>query len=233
MFSTVTGPRCRDCFGRKKDNAAPRIYNVVDVAGTTNAYGLMLREIRSQGLWLLGLGAIHVVTAGLLSAPWGLLLLVVGLASFYVREPAMFVVYGVTLAWAATSNMLSGEGQWVGFGLLQLFLAYRIFRQFFHFRRVQAEYAGLAADMALREPPAPERALHVFPWLSAALGPLALAGLVGSPVWLADIIINLGVLALALGLASLLCGYRYKPLAVVGVAASALQLVMWLAQVLL
>ena len=219
---------------------------------TATAYDLMLRRIRSWGLWSLGWGVMHVVGLGALSAPFGILLLLVGLASFYFREAAMFVVYGVTLAWAATSNMLSGEASWIGLGLVQLVFVYRIFRQFFHFRRVQADHAELTADTGLDSPPAPERAPHIFPWLAALLGPLALAGLVASFVGsimffaltgaeelpdvayaLVDSIFNLGVLALALGLASLLCGFRYKALAIVGVAAGALQLVIWLGLVLL
>ncbi|MDI7274626.1 MAG: hypothetical protein QME94_01470, partial [Anaerolineae bacterium] len=70
-------------------------------AVTVVAHALMVREIRSWGFWLLGLGALHLVLSGFLSAPWGILLGVVGLASFIFHDSAMFVVYGTTLVWAA------------------------------------------------------------------------------------------------------------------------------------
>ena len=90
--------------------AAP---SALDLAASTHA--VMVKEIRSWSYWLLGLGALHLVASGFLDAPWGILLLAVGLVSFVFQEAAMFVIYGVTLAWAATSNVTGGQP--VGFSL--------------------------------------------------------------------------------------------------------------------
>ena len=139
---------------------------------------LMLRETRSWGLSLLGLGAVHLVASGFLSAPWGILLLAVGLASFYFREAPMFIVYGVTLAWAAISNLLGGEIGWIIFALFQFFLAFQVFRKFFHFRQAQTEYATLRVQEAPHSPLIPARAVRAFPWAGCVLGTLSLVGLV-------------------------------------------------------
>ncbi|MBM3134576.1 MAG: hypothetical protein FJZ89_04670 [Chloroflexi bacterium] len=214
---------------------------------TAATYAQMLREIRSWGLWLLALGAIHLVASGFLSSPWGILLLVVGLASFYFREAAMFVIYGVTLSWAAISNLLSGEVTWLFFALIQLFFAFQTFRQFLRFRRTQAE-AAILGEEALGSSLMPERAARVFPWTGCILGALALVGVVAFIVWvvilfgfmeaaalpdfadwLIGLVVNVGVLGLAVSLASLLSGHRYKPLAILGIVASSLVLLAWLA----
>jgi hypothetical protein len=92
----------------KEEEAQPN--NIVK-----NNYAAMLKEIRSWGFWSLGLGAVHLVTSGFLSAPWGVLLIIVGLASFYFRTASMFIIYAVTLAWAALSNLLGLDFAWIFF----------------------------------------------------------------------------------------------------------------------
>jgi hypothetical protein len=214
------------------------------VNATTVAYAAMLREIRSWGWWSLGLGALHLITAGFLSAPWGILLLIVGAASFLFREAAMFVVYGVTLAWAAISNILGGgQATWIIAGLFQIYMAFRVFRQFFRFRRVQEENDGSLIDAgSLESQSIPKRAAVIFPWVGGILGILSLAGFItlfastfvlvvlnvqiSNPfVFLLSLSGDLGVLGLAVALSSLLSRYRYKPLAAIGLAASTLTVV--------
>jgi tetratricopeptide (TPR) repeat protein len=209
----------------------------------TGTYEVMLKNIRSWGWWSLGLGAVHLFIAGFLSAPWGILLLLVGLASFYFREAAMFVIYGVTLAWAAISNLLGGQTGWSIFALFQLVLAFQVFRQFFRYRGAEAEYAVSSPEAAQDTPLIPQRAARAFPWLGCLLGTLSLVGLVAIVVgviifvefaetpefpvawgWLEGLVLNGGILALAVGLASLLSGYRYKAVAVLGMVAGTLVL---------
>jgi len=228
--------------------ATTMLTDPIGVAAGT--YVVMLREIRSWGIWSLVLGALHLISAGFLSAPWGLLLLTVGLASFYIREPAMFVIYGVTLTWAAVSNITSGQTSWIVFALLQLYLAFRVFRKFRLFRQSHANYVTLLATTPGGLPPA-VRAGRVFPVLALGLGLLALTGLValiagvvvmgsvgmgtfsGLLDLLISMVVNLGVLGLAVGLAALLSGYRYKLAAVGGLTASTLVVLIWLVLVAL
>ncbi len=56
----------------------------------------MLKAIRSNGFWLIGLGVLHIILSGWLSAPWGVLLIIVGLCSFLFHSPSMFVIYAIT-----------------------------------------------------------------------------------------------------------------------------------------
>ncbi len=223
----------------------------VSVATTTSSatevaaqtYALMLREIRSWGFWSLGLGMVSLVASGFLSAPWGILLLIVGIASFYFREAAMFVIYGVMLIWAALSNILGGQVSWILFALFQFLLAFQVFRQFYRFRRSQADYGALLAEGALGTPPVPERAGRVFPWVGCLFTALSLGSLVAILAWviilfvseevknppvffdfMIPLVVNLGVLGFAVSLAALLSGYRYKILAVLGIVAGILEL---------
>jgi hypothetical protein len=205
------------------------------------ARAAMLREIRSWGWWSLGLGSLHLITSGFLSAPWGVLLLIVGAGSFLFREAAMFVVYGVTLAWAAISNMLGGQATWVIAGLFQVYLAFRVFRQFFRFRRAQENYDSLVVQGIIERRPSTERTAIIFPWIGGLFGILSLGGLLTLLAstfvlialdaqisnlfgFMVGLTVNLGVLGFAVALSTLLSGYRYKPVAVIGLAASVLTL---------
>jgi hypothetical protein len=220
------------------------------INATVVAYAAMLREIRSWGWWSLGLGALHLITSGFLSAPWGILLLIVGAASFLFREAAMFVVYGVTLAWAAISNILGGQATWIIAGLFQIYLAFRVFRQFSRFRRAQEDYDNLSNEEIAESRPSAKRTATIFPWAGGLLGILSLGGVItllastfvlvalSAQVpnlfgFLGGLTVNLGVLGFAVALSALLSGYRYKPVAAIGLAASVLTLAIEIALSLL
>lgn len=243
-----------------KQNEKTAVSEAVTVATTASSatavaaqtYALMLREIRSWGFWLLGLGALNMLASGFLSAPYGILLLIVGIASFYFREAAMFVIYGVTLVWAAISNILGGDASWILFALVQLVMAFQVFRQFNRFRRSQADYGALSTIGASGTSLVPERAGRVFPWAGCLIVALSLGSLVAIFVvsiiligfmeatvpsaflgFMIALAVNLGVLGLAISLAAFLSGYRYKLLAALGIVGGILELLAWVALVLL
>lgn len=198
-------------------------------------YGKMKKDIRSWGFWLVGIGVVSLVLSFLLDPSWGLMLMVVGFSSFYFCESAMFVVYGSILAWAAISNLMAGPA-WAVFAVFQGIIAFKVFRQFRKWHKVEKtcryHYKMGRISTAL----APERAARVFPWLSAAASVVSIGTLLGvvggmavSPVaggdptvmtgldWAAIFAVNLGVLGLALGVASLLSGYKQKAPSVAGI----------------
>ncbi len=230
---------------RSDEVADVQVDTITEETTTINAAvvarAAMLREIRSWGWWSLGLGTLHLIISGFLSAPWGILLLIVGGASFLFRESAMLVVYGVTLAWAAISNILGGQATWIIAGLFQIYLAFRVFRQFFRFRRAQEDYDNLINEGIVESRPSAKRTATIFPWAGGLLGILSLGGLItlfastlvlvalGAQIpnpfgFLGSLTINLGVLGFAVALSALLSGYRYKPVATIGLAASVLTL---------
>lgn len=208
-------------------------------------YQEMLRENRSWGLWLLGLGVIHLVASTFLDSSWGILLLIVGLASFYFREAAMFVIYGVTLAWAGIGNLMGGQIVWSLFALFQFYLSFRVFRQFFHFNKIQAELTsrtGVSPGSSLFR----GRASRIFPGASCLLGFLAVVGVAATftgtilfmfitgvedvPSWVgfvSSLTVNLAVLGLGISLASLLSKHQHQALTALGLGASAVMLVFW------
>ncbi len=192
------------------------------------ADGALLREIRSWGVWSLALGVMHLLVPGL-SVPWGMVLLVVGAASFYFREASMLAIYSITLAWVGISNMFIGTG-WSAFAIVQLAFAARVFYRFLGFRQ---------AGTGLELPPDERRAARLFPGAGCILGAMTLGCTVIALVsllilftytdsaeipvffvWLIDLAVHLGVLGLAVNLAALLSGYRYKWLSVLGLLAS-------------
>lgn len=136
---------------------------------------LMLKEIRSWGYWSLGLGVLHLITAGFLDSAWGLLLIIVGLASFYYRTASMFVVYTVVLSWAALSNLVSLNPEWMIFALLQLYMAFRTFKDFRRFQNTEKELIAISAGIGdeLRVG-VNRRSAKYFPWIGPSLGCLSI-----------------------------------------------------------
>ena len=218
-----------------------------------NGYAAMLQEIRSWGLWSLGLGALHLVTSGFLSAPWGILLIIVGLGSFYFRSASMFVVYAVTLGWAAFSNLISFEIGWVGFALYQFFLAFRVFQQYRLFRDIEGEYSVHVVNKADSDQVLPNPAYRFFPWLGSLFGcssiivfvmivlivfvlAIASEGQADIPdyfVFLEGLAVNFGILGASIGLASLLSRYHRKPLAIIGLISGVLTVLLEMALIYL
>lgn len=198
-------------------------------------YGKMKKDIRSWGFWLIGIGVVSLVLSFLLDPSWGLMLMIVGFSSFYFCESAMFVVYGSLLAWAAISNLMTGP-IWAVFAVFQAIIAFKIFRQFGKWRKVEKTYRYHHKMGRLSKEIAPERGARLFPWLSAVLSVVSLGTLLGvaggmalRPVveeeltvmtgldWAAVFAVNLGVLGLALGLAALLSKFKQKAPSVAGV----------------
>lgn len=220
----------------------------VQSAGPATDYQVMLKEIRSWGFWSLAWGVLHLIASGIFSAPWGLLLLVVGFGSLYFRTASMFIIYAVTLAWAALSNLMAGAGGWTVFALLQVIIALRVFWQFRRFRKTEEEFfkassesPGRAADTESIAFSA-EKTARFFPWAGLFLGGWSFLGLLA--VWVAMVIqvaasqgttpnlqvlgfleglvVEFGVLGFAISLASLLSGYRPKVVAIIGLGAGLL-----------
>ena len=206
-------------------------------------YAKMKKDIRSWGFWLVGIGIVSMVLSFLLDPSWGLILMLVGLSSFYFSESPMFIVYGSLLAWAAVTNLMAGT-LGVIFAVFQVIIAFKIFRQYRKWNKVEKTYRYHHKMGRINKPPTPERGARFFPWLSAILSIASLATLIGvvgglavSPVveddltvmsgldWAALFAVNLGAVGLALGIASLLSRYKQKAPSVAGVVIGGLVLV--------
>jgi len=202
----------------------------------------MLSEIKSWAVILLIIGIIQVFSAEFLSSTWGFLLICVGLSSFYFRSPAMFVVYGSTLSWAAISNALSGSGNWAIFSILQVFFAFQTFRQYFSYRAFNAP-SQLSIENSFDNRFNFDKAAKPFPWISLSLGSISFVGLITVllavfiyvgmtnsmeiPPFLSfgeGIMIDFAVIGFATGLASLLTRYKYKVASIIGMISGVLVL---------
>jgi hypothetical protein len=219
-----------------------------DWGDVVSAYNSMLSKIKSWGQALLLLGVVQMIASGVLSAAWGVLLLLVGVASFYFKDAAMFMVYAMTILWAGIGNLFGGGWIWVGYGVLQFYWAFGLLREFLRFRHVQAEYATHVQSDPSKGAAPPMRARRIFPWASLILGVLVLAGLVvvfvlvalssdvqpSNPLYiLFDILPDLAVVGMAMGLASFLSRFPSKLVAAIGMVACSLVMLGWLALLLI
>jgi hypothetical protein len=212
------------------------------------AHDLMLKEIRSWSYWSLGLGVLHLISSGFLNASWGILLILVGLASFYFRTAVMFVIYAVTLAWAALSNISSFNAGWGFFALFQLYLAFTVFKQYRRFRQAEIEFIALPSNNSQKSALLAARTSRWFPWVGPVFGCFSMVSVVVS-IALAAILISINgdtfsnppflfslivgfielfaVLGIAVSLASLLSGYRPKALPISGLVIGGIMMVLW------
>jgi len=209
-----------------------------DISQASEQYQAIYKETRNWGLALLVLGVLHIIMSGLFDASWGVLLIIVGLASFYFRSAAIFVVYCFTLGWAAVSNAFSGSGAWIAFSVLQAFLAFQTFRKFLSFRQLEFKLATAGDQQTVASEVVKDRSATSFPWISLVLGLTSIFGLFAVIIvmvvlavitgedevsvffiFVESMITNLAVLGLAIGVASLLMRYRYKAASIIGLVA--------------
>lgn len=205
------------------------------------------RETRSTGFWMLVWGGLSLVASGIFDASWGVMLIVIGIASFFLKDVAMLVVYAVTMAWAAVWNLLSsyldGTWTWAIFSLFQAYWAVRIFQGYARFSRAKAELSIESTGAG--------RVRRVLPVTGCLFSMLAAAGVVtwtvsimlaGAGVLYAsddvlnltmNLVINLAVLGFALCLGALLSGYRYKAITIIGMAVCLLLILGWFVILLL
>lgn len=144
----------------------------MSLADATAAQARLYRETRSWGVWLIVMGLLQMIEARGLS-PWGAVLLLVGAASFYFREAAMYVIYAVTIGWAGIINLLNSTTTfWRGYAFIQFAIMVAIFWQFWQFRRAEKLTASASADAA--SPAAPTHTQRWFPFFALVLGGVAL-----------------------------------------------------------
>jgi hypothetical protein len=201
---------------------------------------LARREIRAWGVAAVLLGIVHLATAGLLNAPWGISLILVGLVSFYFSTPAMFIIYSLALAWAAVTNAFTGDLLWLVFAAFQLVLAVVVFRRFQRFLAAQSAVAEIEPDEETGSTPGEPKA-QAFTLSGLILAVVSLLGFIAiflgvlaslragaldqegqAVVFLEGMAVNLGLLGFATGLASLLSGFPRRPLAILSMAAGGL-----------
>ena len=214
--------------------------DIPQAPGSSVIHQAMLKDIRSWGLGLIGFGILNVFLSGLLNSSWGILLIVVGSASFIFKDAAMYVIYGITLLWAAVSNASSDQAGWVVFSAIQLFLAVGVFRSFIRYRRAESDLAETIETTGIDTSAPQSRADRFFPALGCLFGTLSLSTLVmfffavmifvaaqeetagpsSSFALFLGLAIDLAVLGFAINLAALLSRFRQKPLNIFGLIAS-------------
>lgn len=231
---------------------APSSNEVLEAGGTValwqHAYEAMRKDVRSWGMWSLGLGALHVIGSGFLSAGWGVLLVIVGSGSFLFQDAAMYVVYATTLAWAAISNLIGGSGGWIAMSILQVYFAYKVARSYVTYRKIQTGYTELVEAGEIPEPSGLNRARDFFPWMGIALGLFSFLGLLflflslfvlalseletaqtsqvsNWFVFVFDFDLNLAILAVAINLSALISRHPRKILPILGLIAGGLVII--------
>jgi hypothetical protein len=197
-------------------------------------YDNMRKSIRAWGWWSLGWSVFSVFGSNM---PWAVVLVTIGLMSFYFYDvSAVFLVYAGVLLWAALWNLLvSGEVGWVIMGVIQVVCTGFAFRVYRRFRNAKANHNAKLLAQAPSSSSSGNRESRMA-WLALFLGTFSLVGLCGFiPAGLAlydldsaaaerligavfDVIFDLGVLGIPVGIAAFSAGCRSKAAAAGGIA---------------
>lgn len=167
--------------------------------------------LKQEAKLLVFFGIINIVFGGL-SSPLGVIFILLGLAAYRFKSPAMFFVQAVVFLSAAISNLLVGGGFAIVLAVILAVSAIALIKRYRDYRHEIAEDASRS-----------------FPSLGLALGILALVGQVGAFLGLMATIlatgpeqvsavlgffmalsIQMGIVVLGIGIVSVLESYRPK-----------------------
>lgn len=86
---------------------------------------LMTKHLRTWGIVLLILGAVHIAAGRVLDPVWGTIIIIIGILNLLVRERGMFIVNGTALMFIGIMN-ISGSWSdrsygWILLGVFQFF----------------------------------------------------------------------------------------------------------------
>jgi hypothetical protein len=85
-------------------------------------------------------GVVSIVVSSALDPTWGIVLIVIGVLSWFIKVPAMFVIYSVFLIGAAVSNgiaAVTGVGiWWLALSLFQVIISFTIIRAYRKYRKI-------------------------------------------------------------------------------------------------
>lgn len=210
----------------------------------------MYKSIRSWAIFSVILGGLSIVAGDIFNPVWGIVLITIGILSWKVKIPQMFIIYGVIMGWAAIGNILSvitGEGVWwLGLSLLQVYLTVVIIKDYRKYRRIpiQKIYDGGRWPEKLAPPQDEMKIVDRFA-ISSFIGSavsiaimsvslmscLVLLFFTGAaspaPEWLFFIglaAVDIAVLTLGMGIAALVSKGNKRGLAIGGIVISSLVL---------
>ncbi len=212
----------------------------------------MHERIRSWAITSLVWGGLSIFASGTFDPVWGIVMIVIAILSWKIKVPAMFVVYGAFMGWAAVTNGLAvltgGNISWLLMAALQAYWTYSILKEFKVYRQLPLqELVDAGAWPAHLGPPQPERvitgrfaivgailaALAIILLPTVFLANIGLRVLTGTApesllTWMLLGSVDIAVLALGLCGAALLSKTERKVWAIGGVVISALVLIGWL-----
>lgn len=102
-------------------SGAPESHGQTEATAREILQAEMKRDIRSWGVALIVLGAIHIVFSAFLDPIWGGIIIAIGISCLFIRRRGIYIVIGIALILAGTMNILfTSFGGWTIFGAFQV-----------------------------------------------------------------------------------------------------------------
>jgi hypothetical protein len=214
-------------------------------------YNRMKKSIRSWTWWLVICTVISAVTS---NTEWAIVLAIVALMSVYLYDVSgMYLVYAGLMLWASISNiLLGGGGYWVSVGLIQLLFAGYAVREYLTYRSIGIVTNVDPQTKDLSTSISSNRGSHLA-WISLLFGLIFLLSAcsmisigivmqvtnnvdIFAGTWadtVSNLIIDLGILGLPVGVASLVSNQRHKAAAVTGIVLGLISVLLLIIGILL
>lgn len=143
----------------------------------------LYKNIRSWAISLLVWGGLSLVAGGMLDPIWGLMLIALGIISFRIKIPSIFLIYCVILAGASITNLfaaLSGGGAWfllLGAVFIQVVASIRTYADYRKFRQLPLKEIYEAGHWPENTPKPQDEAriLNIFAVASFILGIISIS----------------------------------------------------------
>jgi hypothetical protein len=89
------------------------------------------KDIKGWSNALIIIGIISMIFAGFLSWVWGIILIILGVFSFFILEPAMYIVFGVTIILLGVINSITTSAGWGIYSIFQFVIGLFILKHYF------------------------------------------------------------------------------------------------------
>jgi hypothetical protein len=92
------------------------------------------KDIQGWGKALIFIGILSFIFSGFLDFLWGVILVILGIISFFILEPAMYIIFGCVIIMLGIINSLTTSTGWSVYSLFQFIIGFFILRSYFNYR---------------------------------------------------------------------------------------------------
>lgn len=95
---------------------------------------LLEKDLKGWCRALILIGIISLLVPNFLSPVWGVILIILGILTFFIIEPAMYLVFSSIIIMLGISNSITSSVGWSIFSVIQIIIGFYIFKSYFNYK---------------------------------------------------------------------------------------------------